>query len=77
MQVNKHGIPVASKRKSIKKQLQQEIHNILDFHEFVEFTRIENGVEVTAVVPNFHPVVQAMKDQSWIFVKFTSKEDIM
>jgi len=74
MQVNKHGIPVASKRKSIKRQLQQEIHNILDFREFVEFTRIENGVEVTAVVPNFHPVVQAMIDDGWILQKYSRGE---
>ena len=74
MQVNKHGIPVASNRKSIKRQLQQEIHNILDFREFVEFTRIENGVEVTAVVPNFHPVVQAMIDDGWILQKYSRGE---
>lgn len=74
MQVNKHGIPVASKRKSIKRQLQQEIHNTLDFREFVEFVRIENGVEVTAVVPNFHPVVQAMLADDWIFQKYSRGE---
>ncbi|NLY80772.1 MAG: hypothetical protein GX072_13050 [Lysinibacillus sp.] len=74
MQVNKHGIPVASKRKSIKKQVQQEIHNILDFREFVEFVRYEQGVEVTAVVPNFRPVVQAMKGDGWILQKYSRGE---
>lgn len=69
MQVNKHGIPVATKRKSIKKQVQQEIHNILDFQDFVEFVRYEKGVEVTAVVPNFRPVVQAMKSDGWLLQK--------
>lgn len=74
MQVNKHGIPIATNRKSFKKQMQQEIHNILDFREFVEFVREENGEEVKAIVANFPPIVEAMKSDGWILQKYSRGE---
>lgn len=49
----------------------------LNFKEYAEFIGYENGIEVTIIVPNHKALVQAMKEQSWIFVKFTCKEDIM
>jgi len=75
MQVSKNGIPVVNgKRKSIKKQLQQEIHKTLDYREYVEFGGYENGVEVTIVVPNFQPIVQAIQDDGWILRKYSKGE---
>lgn len=81
MQVNKNGIPVQVKTKrktpgsihSMREKRQQELHK-LNLRKFAEFVGYENGVEVTIIVPNFKPVVQAMKDDGWILQKFSRGE---
>lgn len=75
MQTNKHGIPIAQpNRKSIKRQLRQEVNRTLDCREYVEFGGYEKDVEITIVVPNFHPIVQAVQEDGWILRKYSKGE---
>ena len=68
IQCNKHGIPVITPKKRRKNM------NHLNYNEFAEFIRIVDGIEVTVVVLNFKPVVQAMKSDGWILQKYSRGE---
>ena len=70
IQCNKHGIPVITPRRKRRKKNM----NHLNYNEFAEFIRFVDGIEVTVVVLNFKPVVQAMKDDGWIFQKYSRGE---
>lgn len=70
IQCNKHGIPVITSKKRRKKNM-----NHLNYNEFAEFIRFVDGIEVTVVVLNFKPIVQAMKSDGWLLQKY-SKGDI-
>lgn len=48
--------------------------NHLNHKEFAEFIRFVDGIEVTVVVLNFKPIVQAMKDDGWILQKYSRGE---
>lgn len=66
IQCNKHGIPVITPKKKQK--------NDLDYNEFAEFIRFVDGIEVTVVVMNFKPIVQAMKSDGWLLQKYSRGE---
>ena len=69
VQCNKHGIPVITPKKRRKKNM-----NHLNHKEFAEFIRIVDGIEVTVVVLNFTPIVQAMKEDGWKLQKYSRGE---
>lgn len=71
IQCNKHGIPVITTK---KKQQKVKSINHLNHKEFAEFIRFVDGIEVTVVVLNFKPIVQAMKDDGWILQKYSRGE---
>ena len=67
MQVNKNGIAVQtqSARERLKKQRKKPEFELGK----QTFYTIVDGVEVTAVIPNFSPVVAVLKDYGWELVK--------
>lgn len=68
IQCNKHGIPVITPKKCRKNM------NHLNYNEFAEFIRFVDGIEVTVVVMNFKPIVQAMKSDGWLLQKYSRGE---
>ena len=69
IQCNKHGIPNITPKKRRKKNM-----NHLNYKEFAEFIRFVDGIEVTVVVLNFKPIVQAMKEDGWKLQKYSRGE---
>lgn len=79
LQLNKNGIRVIqnNKKDSMKnhrKQRQLELHK-LDFREFAEFVGYEQGIEIKIVVPALEPLIKAVLDDGWLFIR-TSKGEI-
>lgn len=72
-QYNKHGIRVVNSAKSKHKKRQHELHK-LNFKEFAEFVGYEQGVEVTIIVPNHKPLVQAMLQDGFVLQRFSRGE---
>lgn len=56
------------------KQRQLELHK-LDFCEFAEFVGYEQGLEIKIVIPAFEPLIKAVIEDGWHFIR-TSKGEI-
>ena len=72
MQMNKNGIRVVNNNKD-RKKLQQELRK-LNYKEYAEFKGYENGIEVTVIVPNHKPLVQAMLQDGFVLQRFSRGE---